>query len=254
MRPRPLIGITSSHITINGNPYNRMYQRNAAAVAAAGGIPVYIPTDLDEATLRELYERLDAVLLPGGPDVDPNEYGAHRHPTVTDSRIDAKRDAVELTLARWQLEDDRPTFGICRGHQVLNVALGGTLIQDIPDQVKSTLAHDQPDGDPRSKHAHTITIAPSSRLASILGTTETTVNSLHHQSVERPAPGTLVSAHAPDGVVEAIEVPEKRFMISVQWHPEDLYEGDDMMKRLFQAFVDAAADYAAQRHARPEPA
>ncbi|MFN8528082.1 MAG: gamma-glutamyl-gamma-aminobutyrate hydrolase family protein [Anaerolineae bacterium] len=250
MRVRPFIGITSSHLIINGNPYNRMYQRNAAAIAHAGGLPVYIPTGMDEATLREIYDRMDAILLPGGPDVDPAEYGAERHPTVTDTRIDAARDALELTLARWQYEDDRPTFGICRGHQVLNVALGGTLVQDIPDQLATAGAHDQADELPRSNPLHSIHIEPSSRLASILGRTETIVNSMHHQSVERAAPGVAVTAFAPDGVVEALEVPEKRFMLSVQWHPEDLYDGDEAMDRLFRAFVEAAAEYAERRTQR----
>ncbi len=247
MRLRPLIGITTSQITINGNPYNRMYQRNAAAVASAGGLPVYVPTGMDDETLRGIYERLDAVLLPGGPDVEPAEYGKSRHATVTDSRVDAARDHLELTLARWQYEDDRPTFGICRGHQVLNVALGGTLVQDIPDELQTELAHDQQDGLPRYRLAHEITIESGSRLAEILGTTRTQVNSLHHQSVERAAPGVSVSAVAPDGVVEAIEVPDRRFMLSVQWHPEDLYNGSEAMNRLFKAFVEAAADYAERR-------
>lgn len=247
MRVRPLIGITASQIIINGNPYNRMYQRNAAAVASAGGLPVYIPTQMDEPTLRGIYERLDGVLLPGGPDVDPAEYDKPRHFTVTDNRIDAARDALELTLARWQYENDRPTFGICRGHQVLNVALGGTLVQDIPDELHTGLAHDQEDGLPRFRLAHDIAIQPQSRLAQILGTTQIQVNSLHHQSIEHAAPGVSVSAVAPDGVVEAIEVPDRQFMMSVQWHPEDLYAGSEAMNRLFTSFVNAAAEYAERR-------
>lgn len=247
MAVRPFIGITTSLIRIDGNPFNRAYQRNADAIARAGGLPVYIPTGLDETTLRLVYERMDAILLPGGPDVDPALYGETRHFTVTDKRIDAARDALELTLARWQIEEDRPTFGICRGHQVLNVALGGTLVQDIPDEITTDILHDLPDGEPRSTRLHSIEIAPNTRLASILGTTRADVNSLHHQSVERAAPGALITATAPDGVIEALEVPDKRFMLSVQWHPEDLFDHDDGMMRLFQSFVDAAADYAERR-------
>ena len=247
MNVRPFIGITTSLVFIDNNPFNRAYQKNADAIARAGGLPVYIPTGLDENTLRLIYDRMDAILLPGGPDVDPARYGETRHPTVTDKRIDSARDALELTIARWQIEEDRPTFGICRGHQVLNVALGGTLVQDIPDELKSTIAHDQPDDQPRSTHAHLIEIKPNTRLASILGTTRAEVNSLHHQSVERAAPGALITATAPDGVVEALEVPDKRFMLSVQWHPEDLFDNDDGMMRLFQSFVDAAAEYAERR-------
>jgi len=247
LKVRPFIGITSSLIFIDGNPFNRAYQKNAEAIARAGGLPVYIPTGLDEATLRLIYDRTDAILLPGGPDVDPAQYGEARHFTVTDKRIDSARDALELTVARWQIDEDRPTFGICRGHQILNVALGGTLVQDIPDELKSTLTHDLPDGEPRSTRLHPIEITPNTRLAAILGTTHVAVNSLHHQSVQRAAPGVLVTATAPDGVIEAMEVPGKRFMLSVQWHPEDLFDSDDAMMRLFQSFVDAAADYAERR-------
>jgi putative glutamine amidotransferase len=237
---RPLIGITSSAITINGNPYNRMYAPNARAIAAAGGLPVYIPTHMDTDTLREIYARLDGLLLPGGPDVDPAHYHAERHPHL--GLVDDARDNVELTLARWSVSDDMPTFGICRGHQVLNVALGGTLIQDIPSQVETGLSHDIPDGTPRSRRMHDISIQPGSRLAQILGTTQVQVNSIHHQSVEMAAPDAVVTAEAPDGVVEALEVPDKTFVLSVQWHPEDLYENDEGMRRLFQTFVDAARD------------
>lgn len=246
---RPLIGISSAHVIIDGKPYHRAYARNAEAVAAAGGLPVYIPTGLDTPTLRDLYERLDAVLLPGGPDVDPSEYGQARHPLTV--HIDAARDSLELTLTRWAVADDLPLFGICRGHQVINVALGGTLVQDIPSQVETTLTHDIPDAMPRSTRIHAVDIAPDSRLAAILGTTHVEVNSLHHQSVEQAAPNARVSAIAPDGVAEAIEFPDRRFALSVQWHPEDLVgEGDEVgaaMRHLFESFVEAAREYALRR-------
>lgn len=242
---RPIIGITTSSYVQDGKLYNRSYHKNAEAIAKAGGLPIFIPTSLDVETLRAIYDRVDAVLLPGGPDVDPMHYGEERHPRTI--HIDHPRDELELTIARWQVEEDRPTFGICRGHQLLNVALGGTLVQDIPDEVGENITHDQPDGQPRSQRLHTIDIAPGSRLASILGMTQVSVNSLHHQSVEQAAPGSVVTAHAPDGVIEAMEMPDKRFMISVQWHPEDLYDGDESMRRLFEAFISAAAEDAARR-------
>lgn len=242
---RPLIGITSADLFQDGKWYQRAYAPNSQAVARAGGLPVLIPTGLDETTLRALYERLDAVLLPGGPDVDPAYYGAERHPlTVT---IDDLRDELELTVARWAVRDDLPVFGICRGHQVLNVALGGTLVQDIPDQLESSLTHDIPDGTPRSTRVHGVSINSDSRLATILGATHVQVNSLHHQSVEQAAPGVIVTAHSPDGVVEALEVPDRYFALSVQWHPEDLYQDDEAMLRLFTAFVQAARERAAFR-------
>jgi len=241
---RPLIGIvTSSHTGENGVPCNRIYAQPALDIADAGGLPVYIPTRLDEATLRALYERLDGVLLPGGADIRPSRYGAAEiHPKVYG--IDDPRDEAEIALARWAVEDDRPLFGICRGHQVINVALGGTLIQDIPSQIATPLVHDLPDDQPRDTLLHEVRIEPDSKLARILGTTQIRVNSLHHQAVDTPAPGLKVTAFSPDEIIEGVEMPNRRFALSVQWHPEDMYIGSypesEPMRRLFAAFIDAA--------------
>jgi putative glutamine amidotransferase len=207
------------------------------AVAEAGGLPVLVPISIDDEALRGIYERLDAVLLPGGGDMRPNIYGADAHP-LTDN-IDDARDHVEVNLTRWAVDDDLPVLGICRGHQVVNVALGGTLIQDVPSEIGSDISHNVTV--PRDSRPHEVNIDPSSRLASILGTTTIAVNSLHHQSVGVAAPDTRVTAYSPDGVVEALEMPQKKFVLSVQWHPEDLYRDDPAMKRLFKAFVEAAA-------------
>jgi len=247
---RPLIGITTAqyYSEEQGKPYHRSYARNAWAIADAGGLPVYVPAGLDEAVLRELYERLDAVLLPGGPDVDPVYYGAERHAQTKE--IDDARDSLELTLARWTYADDRPLFGICRGHQVMNVAFGGTLVQDIPSAIKTDLSHDTPDELPRTTIQHEVQVSPDSHLAAILGSTHVAVNSLHHQSVERPAPGIQITGYSPDGVIESLEAPDKRFVLSVQWHPEDLYTGDEAMKRLFESFVEAARESAALKQTR----
>lgn len=237
---QPLIGITCAEWARedNGWVYNRIYQPIALGVARAGGLPVLIPTRLDEAQLRGIYDRLDGVLLPGGPDVDPAHYGEAHHPRL--GLIDAHRDAIELPLARWAAADDLPLFGICRGHQAVNVALGGSLVQDIPSQLSTTIAHDQPDDVPRSRHAHPVQIDPGSRLAQVMGATTALVNSLHHQSVAQVAPGMCVTAYAPDGVIEAMEVPDRHFLLTVQWHPEDMADHDEAMQRLFDAFVDAA--------------
>lgn len=244
---RPLIGITAASFHDQGRLYHRGYAPIAEAIAAAGGLPVYIPPGLDDDSLRDLYARLDGLLLPGGPDVRPNLYGQPQHPAS--QGIDDPRDALELALARWAVRDDLPVFGICRGHQVLNVALGGTLMQDIPSQWDTPLTHDIHDGQPRSTRLHEVSIAPGSHLASILGQTQIPVNSIHHQSVQEAAPGARVTASAPDGIIEALEVPGKQFALSVQWHPEDLYSDDPVMARLFEAFVSAARE----RHARTEP-
>lgn len=243
---RPLIGITAASYYDQGRLYHRGYAPIAGAVAAAGGLPVYIPPGLDDDSLHDLYTRLDGLLLPGGPDICPNLYGQSPHPKS--QGIDDPRDALELTLARWAVHDDLPVFGICRGHQVLNVALGGTLMQDIPSQWDNPLVHDIRDGQPRSTRLHEVSIIPGSHLANILGQTQLPVNSIHHQSVQEAAPGARVTANAPDGIIEALEVPGKRFVLSVQWHPEDLYSDDPVMARLFEAFVNAARD----GHARAE--
>ena len=239
MKP-PLIGITSSvWFDSHGRGFVRAYAPNANAIAQAGGLPVFIPSNIEESTLRCLYERMDGILLPGGGDIDPVLYGAQKHPAT--QRIDRARDDAEIAITRWAVEDDRPVLGICRGHQVFNVALGGTLLQDIPSQMNTNVPHDFPDDVPRSKLAHGVHVIPDSRLAQILGETVLMVNSLHHQAVDLLAPVLRAAAYSTDGIVEAVEIPDHRFSLSVQWHPEDLTEYNPI-RRLFQAFVDAARD------------
>ncbi len=235
---KPLIGITTASFTSDtGWEYNRAYVAVIQAVEEAGGLPILVPISINDEALREIYERLDAVLLPGGGDMRPNIYGAEMNP-LTDN-IDDARDHAEINVIRWAVDDDLPVFGICRGHQVVNVALGGTLIQDVPSEIGISIPHNITE--PRNARAHEVTIDPGSRLASIIGATSIKVNSLHHQSVELTAPDACVTAYSPDGVVEALEMPHKKFVLSVQWHPEDLVQDDPAMKRLFRAFVEAAA-------------
>ncbi len=242
---RPLIGITTHFLPIQegGRPYHVTYGRNSLAIERAGGLPVIIPSGLDVSTLRALYERVDAVLVPGGGDVNPDRYNASRHSSV--HRVDDARDQSEINVVRWSIEDDRPLFGVCRGNQLINVALGGTLVQDIPSQVDTTIKHDYPQPDiPHSHRAHEITIDENSRLAQIIGATSVIVNSLHHQAVKQPAPTVTVTAYAPDGIIEALEIPGLHFALSVQWHPEDMIDDDPAMQRLFDAFVQAARESA----------
>ncbi len=241
----PLIGITTANYVHpeRGWEYNRAYVPVIRAVTDAGGLPVLIPVSISDEVLRGIYARLDGILLPGGGDIRPSVYGAATHP-LTDN-IDDARDHVEIQLAQWAAQDDLPLMGICRGHQVINVAFGGTLVQDIPSEVQTRFMHDISDGMPRDTLLHEVAIDPSSRLASIVGATQWKVNSLHHQSVEQPAPSMCVTAHAPDGVIEGLEMPDKKFILSVQWHPEDLYEHDPAMMRLFRAFVESANGHSA---------
>lgn len=251
MDKRPLIGITTSTSVdpVSGWEYYRSYVGCVTAIEQAGGLPLLIPVGLNQSALREIYDRLDAVLIPGGGDVDPSYYGDQQRYDLVN--LDKVRDEAEINMIRWAVEDDLPLFGICRGHQVINVALGGKLVQDIPSEVQTELAHDIPDYQtPRGYEAHPVQIEANSRLAQILGTTTITVNSLHHQSVHQPAPGAQVTAYAPDGIVEATELPDKRFAMSVQWHPEDMISRSEETRRLFKAFVDAARARSAARDAQ----
>ncbi len=236
---RPLIGITTSSRpdATTGYPFVVAYALNVHAIDQAGGLPVMIPCNVDDDTLRALYERVDGILLPGGGDIAPSYYGAEPHPAIDD--VNLLRDHTELTIARWAVEDHRPVLGICRGMQVMNVALGGTLIQDIPSLTTTELTHNITIGYPRGELQHDVDIHPDSQLAAILQTTRLGVNSIHHQAVDVPAPGLRVNACAPDGIIEGVEVPGHPFAVSVQWHPEDLTEYETM-RRLFRAFVDSA--------------
>lgn len=236
---QPLIGITGSIIERNNNRYIAGYEPNAKAIVDAGGLPIIIPCGLDEAILRAIYERVDGILIPGGGDIAPEFYGATPHEKTT--LIIRERDIAEMQIAKWAVQDDLPILGICRGHQVFNVALGGTLWQDIPSQMDTPYTHDVEVGMPRNTILHEVKIAPDSHLARILGAHVVKVNSLHHQAVMHPAPDLQVVAHAPDGIIEASEMPNRRFALSVQWHPEDLQEYPQM-RDLFKAFVDAARE------------
>ncbi|MEL7434330.1 MAG: gamma-glutamyl-gamma-aminobutyrate hydrolase family protein [Chloroflexota bacterium] len=240
---RPLIGITAYNYirpNTNGWRYDVCYGKNAAVIEEAGGLPVLIPSMVSLDTLRQTYERLDGVLLPGGGDIEPSRYNTEPNTKLFD--VSAERDEMEISLAQWAIEDDLPVFGICRGIQVLNVAMGGSLVQDIPTQLETDLRHSitSPEEEARHKILHDVTVEPDSRLAEILGDTTVPVNSLHHQSLQSVAERAKITAHAPDGIVEGIELPDKHFVLAVQWHPEDLVANDARMNNLFTAFVQAA--------------
>jgi len=234
----PLIGIPCR---ATDDPAPRFFnnQSYVRALEAAGGSAVLIPLLADQAALRTIYERLDGVLLAGGGDVEPGRYGdVERHPTLFG--VDPAQDEVETTLTRWALADGRPLLAICRGIQVLNVAVGGMLWQDVPSQRPSDVDHPGKDR-PRYAVNHLVTIAPRSRLAAILGDEPLGVNSFHHQAIRQLAPGFVVTAVAPDGVIEAIESPDSRFALGVQFHPEEMWSVSERLARLFRAFVQECA-------------
>ena len=241
--PKPLIGITAERWSSSTTNPNRNVQGALTsyleAVAGAGGLPVILPLTLGDEDLREVYARLDGVLLPGGGDIEPALFQAVPHPKT--NGIDPDRDRVEIDLARRAAADQKPLFGICRGIQVFNVALGGTLYQDIPDELGTGLAHMCSSSKfPANHHAHGVKVEEETLLARVLGQPLVQVNSRHHQSVKDVAPGLAIAARAPDGVIEAIELPDHPFALGVQWHPENL-QAQPEMKALFVKFVEEAA-------------
>ena len=231
----PLIGITTYPRDKEGR--FALPVEYAEAVRRAGGVPVLLPPG--EARVDELIERLDGFVISGGGDVDPAQYGGDvADPRI--ERVDAERDAFELALARAVVERRVPALSICRGCQVMNVALGGTLHEHLPDAVGETIAHRPPaeDGDERVRHA--VEVEGGSRLAAMMGTMRPSPVSWHHQAPDRVAPGLCVAARADDGTIEALELPEHPWLVAVQWHPEMSAAEDAEQQRIFDGLVAAA--------------
>ena len=235
--PVPLIGVTTWRGTSkSGSPQFFLSQTYTSSLVEAGACPVMIPLDLPEAVLEALLSRLDGLLFSGGGDVHPSRYNSQMHPLVGD--VDEDRDRIEIYLVKRALESGLPFLGICRGLQVINVAMGGTLYEDILDQHPHALKHAYYPDWPRDYLAHGVQVESASRLASILDGADFQVNSLHHQGIRQLAPSLQATAHAPDGLIEACELPGHPFGLAVQWHPECL-QAHLPMRRLFQAFVGA---------------
>ena len=216
---------------------NQSYIR---AVEAAGAVPIIIPHLEAPEALRRIYDMLDGILLSGGVDIHSKFYGQAPHPALDPS--DVGMDRTETTLLPWALDDDLPVFGICRGEQVLNVVMGGTLIQDIYTQYATVIDHRESfKRRIRDYLAHDIVIEESSRLRELIGEDRVWVNTSHHQSIDRVAPGLVATAWASDGIVEAVESRDHRFVMAVQCHPEELWRKHAWAHRLFGAFVEAAS-------------
>lgn len=241
---RPVIGLTLDSEDAGGwsrFPWYALRQNYCAAVVKAGGLPVALPHEPDLAA--HYLAQLDGLIVTGGAfDVDPALFGANlRHDTVTTK---TRRTDFELAITRGALGRDMPVLGICGGQQLLNVVLGGTLIQHIPDEVAEPLAHEQPN--PRDEPGHEVSLVQGSHLQRICRTTTLAVNSAHHQAVKSVGPGVTVNALASDGVIEGIEAPGYRFCLGVQWHPEfSISMGDDAV---LNAFI-SASSARDERHA-----
>jgi putative glutamine amidotransferase len=233
----PLVGVTFDSEAAGGYskfPWYALRQNYMSSLADAGALPVALPHEAD--AVSDYLNNINGLIVTGGAfDVDPTLFGAaDRHDTVVTKD---RRTSFELAITRAALDRDMPVLGICGGQQLLNVALGGTLIQHIPDTVAGALAHEQPN--PRDEAGHEVAIVAGTQLHDIVGTATLAVNSAHHQAVAEPGPGLVVDATAPDGVIEGIESPDHRFCIGVQWHPEfSISDGD---RKLFTAFVAACA-------------
>lgn len=251
MQYRPLIAVPTQTLqAIDGIPEGLphswvMNHRYFSALSIAGAAPCMVPLLInDEETLRGIYDRADGVFLAGGVDVDPASY--HEDKLDVCGRTDADRDQVELMFTRWAIEDGKPVLGVCRGMQVINVACGGSLLQDVETHVDRAIKHDYfpTQGYARDFLAHEAAVEPDSRLHAIFDQELIMVNSMHHQGIKRMGDALRASVIAPDGLIEGLEGSNGHYLIGVQWHPEMLIEKDAGTRRLFDSFVAAAADFA----------
>ncbi len=237
---KPLIGIGSD---VQSPPGRReeafAYLTYIESLRRAGAIPVLIPPQPENAA--EVIAELDGLVLAGGFDCDPAAYGEESHPTV--EAMDPRRQSNDLGLAKAARQQGLPTLGICLGLQVMNVAAGGTLVQDIDSQIETEIRHASV---PEDRARHDVIVEHGTRLGQILRDREYNVNSSHHQAIGKVGDGLRVTAHAPDGVVEGLEDPRHPFYVGVQWHPEDM-SGENSAETLFGAFIDAAREYAEKK-------
>jgi putative glutamine amidotransferase len=234
---KPLIGITTNQSkNAHGQPTIMLMQSYVNAVIQAGGVPVLIPSLIAEAGWDAAYSRVDGVLFSGGGDISLDYFRGDPHPRIDD--VDLERDAVESKMVQAAASDGKPFLGICRGCQMINVALGGTLYTHIPDQLPGALDHDYP-GNKRTVLVHDVKIEEGTRVAEIYAEPIIRVNSLHHQGLKDIAPALRVAGQAPDGLIEAVELPDHPFGLAVQWHPEWLTD-QETTRNLFRTFVEAA--------------
>ena len=211
------------------------------ALIAIDAAPLIIPVIQNGIVLASLFQQIDGLLLIGGPDLDPVHYHQSAHAGLR--RITPERDELELQITQWALDRDLPIMAICRGIQTLNVAAGGSLWQDLASQVPASSKHDYHPDYPLDYLAHSVKPLPGTRLSGALGADEIMVNSLHHQAINELGKGLRPTAHAPDGIIEAVEAINATWVLGVQWHPEWLVNNDERMVRLFTAFRDVCIQH-----------
>ncbi|GAK60942.1 peptidase C26 [Candidatus Vecturithrix granuli] len=242
---RPIIGMTGTTATTFDQGITRLlptqevgYRTYVHAVVTSGGAPFFIPLVREQSVIERLITKLDGLLLTGGADINPLYFHSEPHPNL--GLIDQEKDELELRITKLALEADIPILGICRGIQVLNVANGGTLYQDIFSEIPTAplLKHRQQA--PMTTLTHSMKIEPGTHLHEMLQQTAILVNSHHHQAVKDVAPDFRITARATDGIIEGIELPSRKFVVGVQWHPEGSFQEDTYAQRLFQAFIQAA--------------
>ncbi|MBV7508445.1 gamma-glutamyl-gamma-aminobutyrate hydrolase family protein [Bacillus sp. sid0103] len=238
MNKKPIIGITGAYVKHNefmeGVYVHHDYHKS---VAANGGVPIILPYINPEISIETL-ALCDGIILSGGEDVDPNLFGQEPHHNLGPTT--PERDLAEIAIVKYALENNIPLLAICRGVQILNVALGGTLIQDIPSQVNDSIQHSQKIE--RSRDTHWVTLSTNSKLFEIIGSERVRVNSLHHQAIDKVANDLCVVAQSSDGIVEAVEyIHPTTFTVGVQWHPESMANKDLAMNNLFKEFISSSA-------------
>jgi putative glutamine amidotransferase len=207
------------------------------AIIQAGGIPVLLPSSIENDGWETLYSRLDGILFSGGGDISLDHFKGDPHPRIDD--VDPERDSIELNLLQAAVSDGKPFLGICRGCQLVNVGLGGTLYTHIPDQLPGALDHSYP-GNMRTVLVHEVKIEEGTRIADVLGEPIVKVNSHHHQGLKDVGPSLHATGYAPDGLVEAVELHDHPFGLAVQWHPEWLTD-QQPTRNLFRTFVEASS-------------
>jgi putative glutamine amidotransferase len=237
----PIIGITTYQGRNDEDlPIVALLRAYTEALIQAGGVPILIPSNLTGEARQVFSGHMDGILFTGGGDIAVNQFSGIHHPRV--NNVDPERDAFEFSLLHTFIDENKPFLGICRGFQVINVGLGGTLYTHIEDQMPGAIKHDYYPDFPRTFLSHHVSLEESSFLAKIVGQKDLSVNSLHHQGIKLISPKLKPAAFAPDGLVEGVELPNHPFGIAVQWHPEWLTD-QPATKRLFRAFVEAAGGH-----------